>query len=378
MTCSRSVAAPVDHKPHKTPRRVTVAITGKCNLRCHYCFSADEMVALGDRSTETWKAFFENLGQLGVMDVTLTGGEIFTRKDIFELIDHIIANRMRYTLISNGVLIDDRVIEELSKGKRKMRMSSIQISIDGSTPEVHDLNRPRSFTKAMAGLQRLRAAGFNARVRVTITQANLSHLEETVRYLLEDIGLGSISTNDAMPLGAGCASRGELALTPQQQLEAQAIMTRLEERYPGRLDSSAGPQTKKQMYSQMEHARATGEKAQDWQMGKLTSCGCIFQSFDVLHDGNLVPCLLLPDKVMGTVESDLVEIWQNDPTLIQMRNRRSVPMCEVEGCETCEWNEYCNGGCPGISHQVVGDLMKANPEDCYAKFLTAIGGEAHV
>ena len=82
-----------------SPKHVDIAITGKCNLACQYCFYADEMVAHTDLPTERWLSFFEELGRFGVMTVCLTGGEVFTRPDLFELIDGIIANRMRYSLL---------------------------------------------------------------------------------------------------------------------------------------------------------------------------------------------------------------------------------------------------------------------------------------
>ena len=87
------------------PKNVDISITGRCNLRCQYCFYADEMVALSDLPTERWLAFFEELGELAIQRVTLSGGEAFTRPDLFELIDGVIANKMRYSILSNGTLI---------------------------------------------------------------------------------------------------------------------------------------------------------------------------------------------------------------------------------------------------------------------------------
>lgn len=78
-----------------SPRQVDIAVTGRCNLSCAYCFYADEMTARGDLPTEAWLRFFDELGRLGVMTVTLTGGEVFSRYDLFTLIDGVIANRMR-------------------------------------------------------------------------------------------------------------------------------------------------------------------------------------------------------------------------------------------------------------------------------------------
>ncbi|MCK5055840.1 MAG: hypothetical protein KAT34_04245, partial [Candidatus Aminicenantes bacterium] len=82
----------------RTPESVSIAITGRCNLKCSYCFYSNEMTALGDLSTADWLDFFKELGRIGVMDATLSGGEAFTRPDLFGLIDGIIANRMRYSI----------------------------------------------------------------------------------------------------------------------------------------------------------------------------------------------------------------------------------------------------------------------------------------
>lgn len=115
-----------------TPRSVNIAITGRCNLRCQYCFYADEMTSLADLPTQKWLDFFVELKQMGVTEVCLSGGEAFTRPDLFTLIDGVIANRMRYTLLTNGTLISETTLAQFDVGKRRLRLNSIQVSIDGS------------------------------------------------------------------------------------------------------------------------------------------------------------------------------------------------------------------------------------------------------
>jgi radical SAM protein with 4Fe4S-binding SPASM domain len=120
----------------------------------------------------------------------------------------------------------------------------------------------------------------------------------------------------------------------------------------------------------MEHARQTGNKTRRWEMGYLTGCGCVFSRIDVLHDGTIVPCHVLAGLTLGNITTDsLEEIWRNHPTLEALRERRNIPMAQVPGCETCEWIAYCNGSCPGIAYELTGDFNRANPEDCYGKFL---------
>lgn len=358
----------------KSPKSVSMSITGRCNLQCKYCFYSDEMTALSDLPTNRWFAFFEELGRLGVMEASLTGGEPFTRPELFDIIDGIIANRMRYNILSNGTLIEKKLLGKFEKGKRRLRLNYIQVSIDGSTAEIHNLSRPDSFDRAIKGMRLLIESGFPVTVRVTINCHNLNDLENIAYLLLEDIGLASFSTNEAMPIGSGCRNEKAVSLTPSQQVEAMEIIDRLLKRYPGRLTAQAGPQAKRKMYTQMEHARRTGEKAVDWGMGYLTACGCVFSKVDVLHDGSIVPCCMLPNLVLGNIKKDsLGEIWLTHPLMTALRERRQIPMKQVSGCENCEWNSFCNGSCPGLAHQLTGDFNRANPQDCYLRFLTETG-----
>jgi len=360
-----------------TPKSVSISITGRCNLHCKYCFYANEMTALNDLSTDIWKGFFKELGRLGVMDVSLTGGEAFTRPDLFELIDEIIANRMRYNILSNGTLINEKMLKNFEKGKRRLRLDYIQVSIDGSRAEIHDKSRPNSFERAVRAVRLLKKEGYPVVVRTTINRYNLHDLENTAYLLLEDIGLPSFGNNEAMPIGTGCQNEPSICLTPADQLEAMDIIEKLLERYPGRLTAQAGPQAKRKMYAEMEHARKTGEKAKRWKMGYLSACGSVYSKIDIFHDGTIVPCCMLPGVKLGNITKDsLKDIWQNHPTLGKMRRRREIPMSEVPGCEGCEWVEFCNGGCPGLAHQLTGDFNRANPQDCYRTFLKGIGEKA--
>jgi SynChlorMet cassette radical SAM/SPASM protein ScmE len=354
------------------PKSIGISITGKCNLKCNYCFYNNEMEGLRDLPTATWLKFFETLGKIGIMDVSLTGGEALLRPDIFELIDGIIANRMRYNLLSNGTLIDEKLLKKFEQGKR--RLDYIQVSIDGSNAAIHNQSRPGSFNKALYGLKLLKEARFPVTVRMTINRHNLGDLENIAKLLLEDIGLNSFATNEAMPIGSSCRSDAGMSLSSKEKMAAMATIGRLQRRYPGRLKAQAGPQAKRKMYAEMVHARRTGQKPRTWTMGHLTSCGCVFSKIDILHDGSIVPCCMLPGLVMGNICSEsLLDIWYHHPTMIALRERRSIPMSEVVGCEKCEWNIYCNGSCPGLAYQLTGDFNRANPEDCFKIFLKETG-----
>ncbi len=126
----------------RTPRTVDIELTSSCNLRCRYCyFFNNPAVEYKDLPTEEWLQFFDELGSLGVMDLTLAGGEPFIREDLKVLLEGIVHNRMRFSLLSNGGLIDDEMAAFLAGTGR---CDHVQISVDGSKPESHDPARGRA------------------------------------------------------------------------------------------------------------------------------------------------------------------------------------------------------------------------------------------
>ncbi len=83
----------------RTPRSIDLEITSGCNASCRYCYYLNNQgVTYQDMSTERWLEVFAELSACQVMNVSLLGGEPLLRKDLFPLIDGIVANRMRFDL----------------------------------------------------------------------------------------------------------------------------------------------------------------------------------------------------------------------------------------------------------------------------------------
>jgi SynChlorMet cassette radical SAM/SPASM protein ScmE len=354
----------VNLKIISSPRHVDIAITGKCNLACKYCFYADEMVALTNLPTERWLSFFDELGRLGVMTVCLTGGEIFTRPDLFELIDGVITNRMRYSLLSNGTMISEETLAQFDIGNRRQRLDSIQISLDGSTAEVHDRSRPKSFTRALRGLILLKEDGFPVTARVTVNQHNVDDLENVAMLLLEEIGLSGFGTNEAFACGATDRTEGNIILTPPQRQKAMQTLTTLNRRYNNRITAADGPLAFAQELNKIEKAISIGQTGIQGR-GTLSSCGGVFSQLAVLHDGTIVPCHSLSSLRMGTIGDDsLQEIWLNH-TMTALRERQKIPLSSLETCQDCSYQGFCAGGCPGGAIYASKDFNVRNPMNCY-------------
>ena len=356
----------------RTPRTVDVEITARCNLRCRYCYFFDNpAVQYRDLPTEEWLAFFDELGQSGVMEVTLAGGEPFLRKDLPQLVDRIVANRMRFSILSNGSLITERIAAHLAQTGR---CNAVQVSVDGSCAEVHDICRGTgSFESAVRGIGVLQRHHVPVTVRVTIHRYNVNDLHETAVFLLEELGLPAFSTNAAGYLGSCRTNAAWLMLGTEERQLAMEILLALQRRYPGRILASAGPMAEGVLWSRMERARA--EKAAAFPAGgALTACGCPFSRLAVRADGTYVPCTMLAYMGLGRIRRDpLSEVWQQSEGLNRLRGRHAIPLSEFDFCAECEYLPYCSGNCPALAYAHTGEVDYPAPDACLRSFLRSGG-----
>ncbi len=352
----------------RTPRSVDVEITSRCNLRCRYCYFFDNAaVEYADLSTDEWLAFFKECGQCAVMNITLQGGEPFVRKDLPELLESIARNRMRFSILSNGTLIDDDIAAFVGAIGR---CDSVQVSVDGSTAETHDSCRGSgSFAHAIQGIRTLQRHRVPVTVRVTIHRHNVRDLEDIARLLLEELELPGFSTNAAGYLGTCRQNAGEVLLRTQDRRLAMEALLRLTSKYNGRISAQAGPLAEAQHWRRME--KALLEKAPPFANGgRLTGCGCPSSKIAVRADGVFIPCSMLAHMELGRINRDsLVDVWQNNGTLNRMRRRHTIPLTGFEFCKDCPYVAYCTGNCPGLAYTLAGEVDHPSPDACLRRFL---------
>ncbi len=356
----------------KTPKSLDLNITTKCNLRCSYCshFSSAGDIET-DLPTEEWLQFFEELKECAVLDVCLSGGEPLSRNDIKELINGIVANRMRFSMLSNGTLMNDDILDFI---KSTGRCNSIQVSIDGPGPASHDVHRGKgSFEKALRGLKLLLKHKLPATTRVTIHKQNYKDLDAVAELLLEDVGLPSFSTNSASHLGLCKQNSDETQLNADEYSYVIAKLLELNKKYNGRIGAQAGPLASGKHWKEMEETIKSGIKESPG-CGYLRSCGGVFSKMAVRADGTMIPCSQIPHIELGKINKDsLREAWINHPELKRLRDRRDIPLKSFEFCRDCNYTAYCRGGCPALAYTLTGDENKPSPDACYRTFLEAGG-----
>ena len=120
---------------------LAVLLTNRCNLKCVYCGrneNQDSFCTKLELSADEWIAVFKDAMSVGLKKVNMTGGEIFCRKDILEIIEKTINLGLDVSIETNGTIITEEQIKYLSKFKDHLSMS---ISLDGIKKETNDLTR---------------------------------------------------------------------------------------------------------------------------------------------------------------------------------------------------------------------------------------------
>ena len=358
----------------RTPKKVELAITNKCNSRCKYCYffdSADDVAQ--ELSTQDWLTFFEELERNSVLSAVLLGGEPFLRPDFQELIQGLVRANIRFTILSNGSLITDEMASFLASTRR---CDMIQVSIDGASAKIHDASRgPGRFEASVNGIKFLKKHYVGVSVRVTLTKLNLADLENVASFLLEELSLPGFSINDAFDMGLCRDNFNELRLSAVERSMAMEVLLRLSQKYGRRISATAGPLDEARHWIRIKRALRHEKEFIMPRLGTLSSCGISMTSLAVRADGVIVPCQLMPHIELGRVnKDDLTTIWQSHPTLEKLRLRRNIPLNTFASCKDCEYIEYCAGGCPAITFLQQGDEYLPNTKHCLRQFL-ADGGE---
>lgn len=355
------------HPLMRTPRAVDLEITSRCNAACRYCYYLHNPdVVYADLPTGDWLAFFAELRHCQVLEVNLLGGEPLLREDFLDLVDGVVANRMRFSLLTNGSLMTAVIATRL---KATGRCNMVQVSLDGSCAEVHESLRGRgTFEPAVKAIKTLQAAALPVTVRATVHPGNVDDLPALAALLLDDLQLPAFSTNAASSLGSAGKYGADVLLQPQQRLRAMQLLAGLDLAYPGRIQANAGPLADWRNLQTLRKARQSGVPIPG--RGRLVGCGCIFNQLAVRADGAMIPCVMLPQMVLGQIGRDrLAEVWQSAPELERMRARVDIPLHSFAECQDCEWLQSCTGNCPGTAFTATGEINRPSPDACPRRLL---------
>jgi MoaA/NifB/PqqE/SkfB family radical SAM enzyme len=199
----------IDEKSGRADRLPIGAVyeaTMRCNLHCEFCYVGDLLNIEGEwREELTLQALRNAFPDRAGMQVSLTGGEIFMRKDIMSVLD--LFREKGYAcgyLTTNGTIINEDRADALADLAAAGFLKHISVSIDGPR-ELHDLARglKGTFERTCAGLRRLQQAAkrkqapLRVSINTTVAHESLEALDQMVD-VAEELGVDAIGLNHLM------------------------------------------------------------------------------------------------------------------------------------------------------------------------------------
>jgi radical SAM protein with 4Fe4S-binding SPASM domain len=327
-------------------RLIGWGITQRCNLACPHCYSSAKRHATDELTTDEARGVIDALVPQHVAGIGWTGGEPLLRKDLEELIAYAAeVGGMRSGITTNGVLLTHRRVKAL----REVGVSSVQVSLDGSTAARNARMRGATagqFAAILDGIGFCLESGMRVDLAMLLGRENLRDAEPFVR-LAESLGVVSVRFCAFVPWGDGKADavRERLEFTDGLAELAETVLAlRTHEGMPVMFDPAFGPLPPDYRFHTCIAGRGT---------------------FYISHNGDVYPCTALLDnrfKVGNLRERSLDELL-DDPDMTAMAD---FDRSAIQGaCEHCDHRDGCRGACRGIAHAYTGDLT-ASPPNCLA------------
>jgi MoaA/NifB/PqqE/SkfB family radical SAM enzyme len=216
-----------------SPLGCQLELTHRCNLRCKQCYNQSGC-SKPDISFDKWMDVAKQLVDMNIFECVISGGEPLLLGDkLYKLMDVLDDSGIRFILVTNGLLMDERNVKRLSKYDYYW----IQVSIDGSRPEIHDKIRgvKGSWKKAVNAAKMISQAGLPLVISHVIQRDNIDYLDEMLRtsYLL---GAKRIITGKFTFSGRAILNRKEIDIDYSKIKDVYQLLKTRRNEYEGRMN----------------------------------------------------------------------------------------------------------------------------------------------
>ncbi len=354
----RDMAGTFKQRSGNVVKALCLHVAHTCNLNCEYCFASQGKYH-GERALMSYEVgkqaldfLVENSGSRHNLEVDFFGGEPLMNFDVVKRlvryarsIEKEKGKNFRFTLTTNGVLIDDEVIDFANK-----EMSNVVLSLDGRK-EINDRTRVDylgrgSYDIIVPKFKKLVDArnGQNYYMRGTFTHANPDFTKDV--FHMADLGFTELSMEPVV-----CAPQDKSALTKEDievvkehyEILAKDMLRREKEGEPitfyhYMLDLTEGPCIYK----------------------RISGCGSGTEYMAVTPAGDLYPC----HQFVGEEEYKLGDVWQGVTNNALREEFRACNVYARKECDDCWAKLYCSGGCAANAYHATGSIKGIYEAGC--------------
>jgi PqqA peptide cyclase len=325
----------------KYPLRALIAeVTHRCPLHCVYCSNPLEMQRRSDElSTADWLSIFQQASEMGVLQLHLTGGEPLARPDLTELICGARAAQLYSNLITSGVGLDERRLDQLIEAG----LDHIQLSFqDSEEAAANEFAGTRSHALKLRIAQMIRERRVAFTVNMVVHRRNLDRLTEMIAFA-EETGAQKLEIANVQYYGWALRNREALLPTRQQLDRSIEIVEAARERLKGKLRIDF---VFPDYYSKYPKPCMNGWGHQQMLIdpaGRVLPC----------HAAAVIPGLDLP----SASQHKLRWIWEDSPAFNRFRDESWMP----EPCRSCDHRTRDFGGCRCQAFLLAGDAAATDP-----------------
>lgn len=303
-----------------------------CNLRCVYCYAESGVPMANELTLDEIFDVIDQAVELGARKIIiLGGGEPTLYKDLFKVIDYIIAKDVNVDLFTNGMLIDRDKAKALYD-----RNVSVVIKMNSRDPEVQDMlaGQQGAYDAIQKGLKALMEAGYPSDghtlgIETIICRQNYGELEDLWIWARRQ---GIIPYIEMMTLQGRATEHPELEVSIG---EVRTLFEKLAVIDAEQFDNRWVP-----------HPPLAASQ-----------CARHEYSCTVTANGDVQPCPGVSVTAGNIRENTLAEVLGNSKPIQELRNIRTM----IKGrCGECQFGEYCYG-CRGHAYQVTGDYLSEDP-----------------
>jgi radical SAM protein with 4Fe4S-binding SPASM domain len=332
-------------------------LTLRCDLACHHCSSRAGRARPNELTTHEALDVVRQMADVGVLEVTLIGGEAYLHDGWADIVLAIRARGMECTMVTGG----RGMTRERARTAREAGIMSVSVSVDGLAP-THDSLRALvgSHDAAVRAMENLTAEGVQVSANTQIGRANRRELESIYESVIRT---RAHSWQLQITVASGrAADDPSLLLEPYQLVEVMPAVARVT-RLAHAADIRIIAGNNLGYYGPFE-SLLRGHLP----LGRKGSCGAGRFILGIESDGGVKGCPSLPSAayVGGNVRDDgLRDIWERSEPLRFTRDARAG---ELWGrCKGCYYAEDCLGGCSWTAHALFG--RRGNNPFCHHRAL---------
>lgn len=327
--------------------KVHFHITSQCNLNCKHCYIMDNN--WDDLKTEDILSAINQLGEMGLFSITLTGGEPLIKEDIGNILNSIEDNAIHLDdFFTNGTLINKRidVINKIADTFDTM----FYVSVDG-LKESHNSFRGSLFEHTIEGIKTLKNLGCKVAINTTLTKDNHNEILDVYKLAINlDADMFRIIVPFELGHWKNICSDMKVSFEIEMDTYLRLMRQWQDDGKPFKLE--------------MGHIFRYLKKSVSTYSFESEVCDCVHGYAVIWPNGDVSHCPLLPkySKVGNIRNAPLTKIWESP----KMREFKEMTVRDVikKECLSCSYLKYCGTGCRANSKLVGLKYTDTDPIIC--------------